>query len=777
MRLKSLRALTLGFIGLALFSCEDNNNPIKNRIDEPSGTKTFELSAKMGEVAIEPIANNTNPEVDDDELRATLHFNNTNAWATTSYKWDEFGVGAGKTNARWGAILGANLQPDAKSCTRVTETEITSTPILGNTIWFNILGSKTIAGQKLKMYCQTGGSFGGNVVKSWMCLGGRPGGDIEPELTRQYFKIGEESNPNKLIAGLKAGEKQEGRDIPVMTHVRPYIDFKQKADGGQADATFAPRGSLIGLIINNKLARTITVTDIIVRKDNALNFSGYFDWNVKGALMKHAKFEPQYPNGNTAIIIPVKQDGTNNVIVANNDDSKKHNDNPTIFYLWGIQDLAKKGQPLRVQIRYKSTVNGVDNTVLTTRTFRVYPGKTKAEGEQGQFEEGRAYKTILKLDEMQQKGGTYEDSQDWRDGEDYVENVKLNAINPLQFVAKYDIAKTNVTDGSAELKFVSNHNIKANIPVTAPETDYKKFKEGTDVGFYTWAEAMRLFGYDVDENVAPTYNANGQTNDEKYIKGTGWETLDKQQFKTPKYKDINGQEYYIPNIKEWTAIIPYWISPEASIALQNVNQSAAVHLNLVSFNNKWNEHLSDAIYKVRTIGYPIGKLGLEDVQIGDILLRKKDYIDEYITKQIGDSFVTYAIRFRGTKFESAWRYEYRKSNKYGSIDTYDLVIQNVMLWKNSDRKLYGIANNVATEEFFNTANTIERIFPAYGKIVDKKNRTIIIISKDYSSHCWARDYKNFRKGHAMYFNGKFALSGSTFQTDGAFIRPFARNHY
>ncbi len=782
---KNFRAIALGLIGLAFFSCEDKNEPINQGVETPlvGQEKTFTLSATMGEVAIEPLANNTNPQVSDDDLRATLHFNDSKTWATTSYAWNEFGTEAGQTNARWGALLGVNNQPDAKSCTKSSEGEITSGTVDQNTIWFNILENETIAGQKLKMYCKTGSSFGGNVNKSWMCLGGRPGGDSGEELTRQYFKIGEDSDPNKEIAGLKVGQKQEGRDIPVMTHVRSYADFKQKADGGQADATFAPRGSLIGLIINNKLGRSITITDIIVRKDNALNFSGYFDWNVTEEGLHHAKFTSQYPkNIGTAITIPVKQDGTNNVILPNDDEAKKHNDNPTIFYLWGIQNPDRTKQPLRLQIRYKSTVNGVANTVLTSRTFRIYAGKTKAEGEKGEFADGRAYKTILKLDEIQQKSGTYEGSKDWQDGEDYVVNVKLNALNPLTLVAKYDIAKTDITNGTAQLKFVTNHKIKANEAGDNVETDYTKFEEGKDVGYYTWAEAMRLFGYDVEDDTAPIYDETQSSDDDKWTKGGGWDNLDKVQFKTRKYRTIAGQEYYLPNNKEFVAIVPYWIYQEKSLALQDKNRNQNNFLQLISFTNDWANHLSDNTQQVRKLGKGTGKDGLSDVQIGDIILQAKDYSDEYTTKEAGtgsSNYVTYAIRFKGTKFESAWRYEYKKAEMIGTTQTYNLIIKNVMLTKNSGKTLAG-ANSIATEDFFNINNATERILPAYGLIKYKYNPNGIPSSNSTASYvgAWGYRWSSSLYNSIFAYYHRFARDtfvGNSYRIRGFALRPFAKN--
>ncbi len=780
---KNFRAIALGLMGLALFSCKDSHEPINDGVDTPAtGTKqAFELGAKMGEVAIEPIANNTNPQVSEDDLRASLHFSDATKWATTSYKWNDFGINGQnvKVEARWGALLGSAEQVDARSCKHSLEEEPTAGSITANSIWFNMKGAKSIAGKRLKMYCESGNVFGTNVSRFWMCLGGKSGSEATNDVSKQYFKIGEaDSDPNHLIAGLKYNQAQEGRHIPVMTDVRPYADFQQKSDGFAPEATFAPRGSLIGIIINNKLQREMRIESIIVRQgNNALDFGGYFDFKVVKSGLTAASFTA-VPTPNTALVLPVKQDA-NSRIAPNNDNSKAHNDNPSIFYIWGIQNPDHTGEPLRLQIRYRSDFDGDANKQLTTRTFRVYPGQTKATATE--FVDGKAYKTILDITSIDQKGGST-GSTDWTEGDNINEGTTLNPLNPLALVAKYDIAKTEITDGTAELKFVTNHKIKANAAGNAPEKDYTKFVEGQDVGLYTWAEAMRLFGYDVADNTAPIYDDTQDADADKWSKGAGYDALDKNQFKQRKYKTIAGQDYYIPNRLELTAIIPVAITLEESLSLQDKGKSSKAHLQLISFSKDWNLHLSANTQKVRKIGKVVDKEGLADVQIGDVILRKTEYDDEYITKEVGvgtGNYVTYAIRFKGTKFESAWRYEYKKSNLVNGGN--HIVISNVMLTKNSGKTLTDGEHCVATEEFFTINNVTERTLPVYGYIFPKYNpngspiSTMLLSESNLNSSRWSAEYPGLFSVYVWDLKNSHLYTGTNRVSHGYPIRPFAKN--
>ncbi len=778
---KIFRALALGLMGLAVVSCSKDHE-LSGLGDNPQTgieTKSFSLGASMGEVEFLPLANNTRPEGSDEDLRATLHSKAGANWVTTSYKWDDFGTEAGKVNARWGVLLGADKQVDAKSCTNAVQNEITDAPIPANTIWYNDGGgATTLTAQSVKMYCQTGEAFGTNVNKSWMCLDGRPGGDSGVEQSKQYFKIGDTADPNEEIVGLPAagGANQEGRHIPVMTNVRDYDDFKQQEGGAQGLATFAPRGSLIGLIVNNKLGANIKIKAIIVAKDkNALDFSGYFDFNVTGNdPIQAANFVAEYPSSaGSALVLPVKNDA--GATIAKDAQDK-------IFYVWGIQKASEKGKPFRVQLRYD--LNGKE---MTSRTFRVYPAASKAAlTSNSKFVEGKAYKTILNLDAIQQDGGSV--GSDWIDGENYVEHTKLNAINPLALVAKYDIAKVDAPiniDESRELKFVADQKIKVN-GVGDVETDYANFIKGQDVGIYTWAEAMRLFGYDVEDNTAPQYDGSLPKN--QWFEGSAWDTTLKDRFYDKnsdiwetKYKTISGQDYYLPNRKELNAIIPFWISQVNSMAIQT--KDASVELQLVIFTNDWADHLEDEDLGVRRIGQTPNKgykEGLKLVQIGDVVLDEKDYYDEYLTKEVGSgtgNYVTYAKRFIGTKFESAWRYEYKKADLVNGGNR--LVIKNVMLWKNSGKSL---VTDISTEAFFDINNSIERSFPAYGYIPRKHDEFAATTNSTVAGsgafgYRWSSTMASWRSSYNLRFrevNGG-AYIGNDARSNAFSLRPFVRH--
>ncbi len=453
-------------------------------------------------------------------------------------------------------------------------------------------------------------------------------------------------------------------------------------------------------------------------------------------------------------------------------------DEQACFYVWGFQDTSKKGEAFKVQIVYKTTASGAEER---TRTFTVYAPKSKVNTNEKMFDDGYAYNVVLTVNATNKLGGT---AADWQPGD-----LLTTVLNPLALVAEYDIAKIANTAGTNHtLQFVPNHNIKTKNGGADPENDYTQFQEGVDVGLYTWAEAMRLFGYDVPDNTASIYDPNKKNQDGfdamGYKVGSGWATLNKSQFNTPKYKSISGQDYHIPNEKEWVAIIPYWISSEESIALQDGVQNGG--LQLVVFNNDWASALSTPI---RKIGKVAGKTGLADVQIGNDILLATEYDDEYVTKEVGGNFVTYAIRFKGTKYESAWRYEYKNENLTNGGK--HLIVKNVMLGQNSSKTLVdGDTNSIATEKFFNLNNSVERVFPVYGYVITKYSEPRGTVANTigypnkfgyYWSSSWSPSYSSpsysYEEGIYCQIMGIFttiAINGKNPSFEGFPLRPFKK---
>ncbi len=110
----------------------------------------------------------------------------------------------------------------------------------------------------------------------------------------------------------------------------------------------------------------------------------------------------------------------------------------------------------------------------------------------------------------------------------------------------------------------------------------------------------------------------------------------------------------------------------------------------------------------------------------------QDYTGDYLAKKdaAGDKFCTsYALRFKGTKWESAWCYSYE-----GPKNKKKLVIKCVGGLRYSGLKLSDIDNPL----FFDKTKHTKRIFPSYGfreipsSITEIKNRGVY-------GRCWGAD--------------------------------------
>ncbi len=97
----------------------------------------------------------------------------------------------------------------------------------------------------------------------------------------------------------------------------------------------------------------------------------------------------------------------------------------------------------------------------------------------------------------------------------------------------------------------------------------------------------------------------------------------------------------------------------------------------------------------------------EAAQIGEIPTTQ-EYTSDYINVYEGSSYVTYAIRFKGTDWVSAWRYSIEDYEP----DTYNcrFVIQCMPLKFRPDVDL----NKISTAGFFRTNACSTRILPSYG---------------------------------------------------------------
>ncbi len=134
------------------------------------------------------------------------------------------------------------------------------------------------------------------------------------------------------------------------------------------------------------------------------------------------------------------------------------------------------------------------------------------------------------------------------------------------------------------------------------------------------------------------------------------------------------KDYYFPNIYQWQSIVPY-----------QRNRF------LVNFFR------AQGILTLR-----------EAAQVGQT--QRRNYDSEYLTVAECPDYVTYALRFKGTDYESAWRYSYDKEKRAA-------IVQCLGGFRDSGKKL----KEFAYPEFFSdNPVTVVRVFPSYGAIVPER---------------------------------------------------------
>ncbi len=451
----NFRAIALGLMSLAIVSC-DKSEPINNGTNggELSGEPTrFEMSSSLGAVGVETLSSNTDKA---DDLRAALHFKGLNLVTKTTLDAEKFGES--KFNARWGVKHnGGNYGENCPISKNADLSETEKKTMTQSTVCFIGTNNNSIgeAGAKVKMYSTTQKTLN-NITKGIMILGGEAGATPE----QQYFMKGK-CDPNERIEGVTVGEFQEGRHIPIMT---PLVDFsKIKASSpDNGEVKFAPRGSLIGLLLKNKTGEQITITDIIVPKAGALGFAGSFSWAGDG----NATFTTEYDasQAGTALELPVYTKGASvkGYVLTNN------NADVPCFFVWGFQKSDKKGESFQVQIRYKTSSNKVE----TTRTFNVYAPTSKVTPSERMFDDGYAYNTSLTIHAGNNTGGS--NGTDWNDGG----VLQVLRQNPLDYVAPFPIRK----DAKG---FVNSYKY--------PVSDVFANLQDDEVGYFTFDEAKMLF--------------------------------------------------------------------------------------------------------------------------------------------------------------------------------------------------------------------------------------------------------------------------------------------
>ncbi len=759
---KNFRTLLFAMMGLAILSCSKSNElePNVNQVKTEGEAVHFQLNASISSIAMESALSTKLPTDTEDELRAGLHFNGAKTLTTTELSFSDFGLrmngatAGDKINARWGVVRKQIDKYFAINCKDAKEQyNGDARTLTENTIVYS-RGAKanTIGDDQVTMYCSSKqvGKLK-NVEEAWMCLDGVEGkNSTQEDLTKQYF-IAEQggrqinTDPNHRLEPVALGQMQEGRHIPIMSKVEGIANFQSPVDETKK-VKLRPRGSLISLSLKNNIGTTMKITGIVVKRDGPFDYSGYFDW-AKTDAQGQASFVPKYLASQTgsALVFPVYAKGSNTVgyDLANGSD-------PVCFFIWGFQRKNKAGEPFQLQVRYKIEGKG---DAFTTRVFKVFPPEVQVGHNAGKklFEDGYAYNTSIDIVSMNMKGGSR--GTDWSDGGfKPAEGVVVMEVNPLSYVSKgYALNK----DGS---KFVADDYTNDG------KTNYDEYTN-EDVGLFTWAEAMRQFGFDISNE-----DKENRTFTEQEIFN----------FRQGGQKEIDHIRYHLPNRAEWQSIVPYSISPE--VATQN-HPNILEGITADNWHNKGEEYkkytyiYGDKIGGVQLIHYWKDKildevrtnrsslLSNRTVQIGSVRMTGDQYTSKFITKQEGDVLVTYAKRFIGTPFESAWRYSY--DDVAGNNMLY---IQCLSLRMNSNIDLRTI---IARKDFFdNSTDVVKRYFPTYG------HRDLGSTSVDYSTYggyYWSSLPYASGGGFRLHLYSNDATLGSSNRHSGFALRPFYSN--
>ncbi len=694
--MKLIRPVALALLGLSLFSCDKEevlNNGSDPKLAQADIATRFELNSSLGSVEMQSLSNNTSGA--DDDLRATLHFKGTNKLTTTSLKPSDFGLRMGesgnslnmsKINARWGVIHGDAKEFAGANCSSsVTEAPANPSSLTANTVYFiPSLTTNTIEGAELKMYCQSSIENKDKIKQAVMCLDGVEGQGSDA--SKQYFMttLGSKTiatDPNDRIEGVKLGSTelamQEKRHIPVMTPLAPYT----KITATTPTIKFAPRGSIFGLCIKNKLAEEITVTGIVVSKTaGALDYSGYFDLaqttTVKndGVAEERPNFVAQYPSSSSsALVFPVYTKGASIVgyQIPVFQDGQNEMTELSCLFVWGFQKADKRGEDFKVQIRYKL---GTASDELTTRTFNIHPRGSI-------FGDGYAYNTILTIDASNKTGGMFPNENPTEPVKkcSELQSKSLNFTTPLDFVAEMPAIN------KAGTGFVKNH--------CYPHTGDAAELYENEVGYFSLEQVNKLFTEKV------------------WLKNSG---------------------YYLPSREQWHSIVPDYSS---------------------NHEIKFNRERPKSTLK-------------EIAQVGNT--QAKEYTSDFISVPENGKFVTYAHRFKGTKWESAWRYSYEAYENERAKSR--MVIKCVPLKGANAGKTLEQIKNVS---FFTDNPCSVRFFPCYGYLSSNR-RPLIIATFGLRSKLWGGRSATYNKATQMELSDEGADVSNFYKGNLLPIRPFRK---
>ncbi len=718
-----IRILLLStIVVLGLFSCKNEELfDRKEEMLENSQSEGFELNASLATINVVALDDNATKS---DNLRASLSFNGETSVATSFFDKEDL------MSASWGLLYGTNSDIDGGTCTKVLDKEPDIVP-LSNTLFVKMNEGETTTqarGTKFKMYCKPSKKILGRRNKAWFCLDGRRGTQ-NGEIGRLFFK--DQTNPNARIEGLLNSDAlrlQKKRHIPFMTGILPFEKFDNKAN----DVKIKPRGSLIGLLVKNSSGAKIIITGLVVKKSGALDYSGYFDFNTSEDW---ATFTASYPSSQntSALVFPVYQRDESSIGYP----IKNNNAEPHCFYVWGFQNPNKKGEAFEVQIRYKLSESATDQ--LTSKTFLIKPS---SDG----FKEGYAYNAVCTLNAGNKAGGST--ATTWKDTNPVAQSI--NSIVALDKGNSSLRSDSSVTNGESQTVKNNKTNVfsfivKANdvelSDIYFADSRYKKRYQCCSITSEKSGENTRKFTVKMDVNQgnkAIKYNfiIDVSASDSRkftLIQNPNPLSLSEQQSKRNTPLDYVAEGLAIN--KRLTGFVPdasFYYGVYADAYVSGLDEIDPAFLSFEDANKLFREdfmknytlptrHQWCSIFPYYNYDASVQYVQFKQVQ-GRRTLREiaqvgpyeaQEYQSEYLTKKEGSEYVTYARRFIGTKWESAWRYSRKRYKDFFWHDNrdkkrYDFEIRCV---KTNGSSL----SSVSSPNFFKGANVTIRIFPAYGE--------------------------------------------------------------
>ncbi len=158
---------------------------------------------------------------------------------------------------------------------------------------------------------------------------------------------------------------------------------------------------------------------------------------------------------------------------------------------------------------------------------------------------------------------------------------------------------------------------------------------------------------------------------------------------------------------------------------------------------------------------------LEDVQIGSEPV--KQYTSDFLTKYECPQYATYAIRFKGTEHESAWRFFYDPE-----AEDKCLVVECIGNFKNVNKTLA----EIAYPSFFSTnPETTKRVLPVYG-FVNRRYATgglsNNVIQRNMYGEYWSSTSIDGVASYGMSLSPDDAYTSNFTKLDGLSVLPYLK---